>query len=225
MRARRLAGIVAVALLCAGAACGCVSTSSLRHDVQAYLDALATGDASAALALSDEANPERWVEDGEVTRYLLTDKVFRGATERISDVTIEMAKVTSAPRPGVDAYAVVRFSLAGSTREATLYLQRDGEHWKVTRGLMGSVLVINSDDSANLPFDISGVDSAGARCGAGDCLPGMRYLLLPGVYHIEVRVGPPWRLAAFNTTATSQAVTILQGEDPGFRFDTERIHG
>lgn len=228
MRARRLTGLVAVALVCAGAVGGCgESTSSLRDDVQAYVDALVAGDVSAALAVSDEANPELWAREGPVSSYLLTDKVAQGATEHISDVTVGQVGVIPHPDPGRDAYADVHFSLAGRTHDEVLFLRRDGEHWKVTLGLIGTVQVRAFDYSANLPFEISGfdVDPANARCGDGRCMPGMRYLLLPGVYHIEVRVDPPLRLMEMNDTATSQDVTVMYRADPSLQYITERIDG
>ncbi|WP_159808570.1 hypothetical protein [Cellulomonas citrea] len=226
VRARRLTGVVAVALLCAGAVGGCgPSTSSLRDDVQAYMDALVAGDASAALAVSDEATQEYWADEGPVSAHLLTDKVFQGATEHISDVTVGQVDVLRDPAPGRDARADVSFSLAGSTYDETLFLRRDGEHWKVTWGLMGTITVVDADYRANLPFEISGVDSAGARCGDRHCTPGAGYLLLPGVYHVEVRVDPPWRLSEFNMTAPSQDVTVVHRKSPGLQFVTERVDG
>lgn len=121
-----IAVIVVVAMIVALAIGGAVTVWSFNQDrtaqdtAQQYFNALAAGDAGVAHALTDPSS----LANGSLD--FLTDEVLAGATERISDVSVEPA---NDPLDTFDQNVIVTYSLAGERHTVPLTLSRGEREW------------------------------------------------------------------------------------------------
>jgi hypothetical protein len=178
---------------------------SARPVAQEYLDAISSGDATRALALtSDHADMTL-----HASTALLTDDVLRGASQRISNVQI--TRVPSALELGDSARIGVRYTVGGHDEQASLYLEWDAASgWRVQSGLLGSVSMTGSRYVDNMPFTVSGVAASDATSFCRDgCSQSRAYLLFPGVYRVRASLDG-WVLDPRDSTPIEQQVMIQQ---------------
>jgi len=173
--------------------------SEMREHAQAYLDAIASGDASLAVSMMGEDSGARNNENCPAYRGLLTDEILRGSVERISDGRVVESRAI--PSPGqknpdgkvFNGTVDVAFSLAGDSHEAKLrYAYEDGR-WVLIDGLAGTLSVHTHLSMSYVPFIIAGVDADPARSPlpAHPCADS--FMLFPAVYHVEPQVDPTWK--------------------------------
>lgn len=174
--------VAAVAVVVVLVLVGLVVRSHLARPappVDAYVAAVASGDAAAVLAASGD---DSWL--GGSTQ-LLVDDVAASAGERIGDVEVRPADVGRST-----ATYTVSFTLAGERSDAEVaYDWVDGTGWVLVRGMLGS-LQVTTDGGDDAPFSIGGVAASAdpatcpRSCSAGDGQP-FTYALLPGTYDVE----------------------------------------
>ncbi|MCL2455590.1 MAG: hypothetical protein FWD18_09885 [Micrococcales bacterium] len=199
------------------------SGSALRDHAQAYLDAVASGDASRALELSDEIDGES-LRGQPVSDVLLTDAVLGGATERISDVQIQSVRVNNAIQgeqgsSATDGSVSVTFVLDSETRRGSLgYRYVDGR-WSLREGLIG-YLALPCYPSSGVPLQIDGanVDLSGVTTTPGT-QPGCEarsLALFNAVYHVRAVPGPTVEIVG---SLPLEKKIVLAGVFPAASFE------
>ncbi|WP_136517993.1 hypothetical protein [Cellulomonas telluris] len=181
----------------------------VRPVVEAYLEAVAAGDAEAALALSQ---PDASGLDGASTA-LLRDDVLGGARERLTG-----ARVTGEEVVGTSATVTVAYTLAGAPQEAELRLRvdEDAQEWRVLLGLLGTVRVEGLSGDA-VPVEVAGVvPDPDADC-IGQCAGTPAYTLFTAVYDVRADLSG-FELHPHNETPAEQAVTVLPGTAERVRY-------
>jgi hypothetical protein len=182
--------------------------------VEAYLTALADGDAEAALAIDtlDPKAPPYLHADRE---SFMTNQVLGSALERISKIE---TKVTSAD----DQVATVdgSFFLAGETYQYTFHLEWNEQTWVIGGSMASQFLVYSYTDNADdyqfldrvtLPFTLAGTaPSALAGDGADNVLG---YIAYPGVYELVVDMDEATLADAEATPLVRQLVVPPYGSD------------
>lgn len=172
-RALVATGIAAGAIAVLGIA-GAVAVSAVNAGrgpeaaVEQYVGLIAEGRAEAATALVDPdiANAERG---------FLVDTVLGAATERISDVEVEVSVV------GDTGYADVAYRLDGVEQSATLDVERQDnewlvlESWRVASPLVSEVAVVASGGAV----EIGGIEVPLDEYGYGTAV------VYPGVYEVS----------------------------------------
>ncbi|MFC8193172.1 hypothetical protein ACFUMH_16070 [Cellulomonas sp. NPDC057328] len=221
-RALVLALVVVVLLAAAGVVVAGVVLMRTTGDphpspaphAEQYLDALATGDATGALALSGPDDTSLAVG----STALLRDDVLAGAVARIADARV--ADVTVFPG---DATVDVTFTLAGDTYRETLAYDWDeaDDDWVLTRGLAGT-LAVTGQRAAPVPFAVTGVraDDDPALCRDGRCGPDGEQLLFPAVYDVSVDL-TGWAFDPAENRPTEQEVRVEPRGDAELRFVAE----
>lgn len=177
----------------------------VRPFVEAYLDAVANGDAARALAMTDV---DEGTFDGASTA-LLGDDVLGGAQERITDPRVETVEVSG--YGGYAARTTVVYTLAGEEHEAELDWDYDEttQEWRVTNGLLAT-LRVDGLGGDPVPIEVAGVTpDAAAEC-YGACTQMPAYLLFAGVYQVDADLSD-FEVHPDNTTPAEQLVTITPG--------------
>ncbi|QCB92521.1 hypothetical protein [Cellulomonas shaoxiangyii] len=181
----------------------------VRPVVEAYLAAVADGDATAALAVS-RADQERF--DGASTG-LLGDDVLQGARERITDPRVEAEDVR-----GTGATVAVGYTLAGERQQADLRLRydEDAAEWHVVDGLLGTVRVEGLGGDT-VPVEVAGVTpDPGAEC-TGECAETATYTLFAAVYDVRADLSG-FEVHPRNTEPAEQLVTVGPGTTQSVRY-------
>lgn len=170
------------------------------HAAEAYLNALSKGDASAAGKLSKS--------DGKNTG-MLTDSIFRSATNRISDVATGRATVS-----GDLASVAVSYRQAGKAHDATIRLTRTGttwlvhDVWAVSTSLTGTLSVATDDSLGDANILVDG-KTVGHTSGGNASLTAY-----PGTYTLSV-AGSKY------ITSSSKRVTVTADNILGQSVDFE----
>lgn len=173
--------------------------------VEAYLDAVASGDAERALAMTDI---DEGTFDGASTA-LLGDDVLLGADERIAEPRVEAVEVSG--YGGYVARATVVYTLGGAEHEAELRWDYDetAQEWRVTNGLLAT-LRVDGLGGDPVPVEVAGVTpDADAECYRA-CGPMTAYVLFAGVYQVDADLSG-FEMHPDNTTPAEQLITITPG--------------
>ncbi|MCL2454643.1 MAG: hypothetical protein FWD18_04995 [Micrococcales bacterium] len=147
-----------------------------RAEAMTYLEALADGDADRAMLLS------RAGLSSEEDFSLLTNEVFDGAVERMSDHRIEgVRRATFLNGDCRDARVEVSFSLDGKRSTRTLNFAKINNEWTLCWGLEAPFIITFNCRSEGDPIPlvtVSGVEIPWQRRS--------EFLLYPAVYRVEV---------------------------------------
>lgn len=170
--------------------------------VQDYLNALASGNATAATAMVDPGIPNS-------QRAALTDAVLQGASARIDGVRV------SDPTEDGDRVSVpVEFSVDGQRVSTAVTAERDGTSWlvfptwRLTSGLAQPVSVSSPAGLNVSGTDIAPAPSPGASSGSGSAstdLSDAELYFYPGVYTVT---GATDRATATWLSASTQKLTV-----------------
>lgn len=169
--------------------------------VEAYLDAVAGGDATAALAMTD-------VDEGRfdgASTALLDDDVLRAA-ERIAGPRLQDVEYSG--YGDYVAAATVVYTLAGQETGVTMRLEydEDAKEWRVVDGLLGTVRFEALGGDA-IPVEVSGAaPDPDAECYRA-CGATPAYLLFAGVYDVRADLSG-FEIHPDNTTPDETTVTI-----------------
>ncbi len=172
---------------------------------EAYLDAVARGDAEEALAMTD-------VDEGtfhSASTALLGDDVLAGAQERIADPRVEAVEVFG--YGGYAARTAVVYALGGQRHETELRwdYDEDTREWRVDNGLLATLSVAGLGGDA-VPVEVAGVTpDPGAECYAG-CGRTTAYVLFAGVYQVRADLSG-FELHPNNTMPAELVVTMTPG--------------
>jgi hypothetical protein len=211
-RFTRAAAAIALASLVALFA-GCAATSDQRpapeQTVMSYLEAISSGDASAARAFETDVE-----QNGEYTELdtLRTDAVLQGATTRISDITIGNVGRSTLPDGTTHSQVSFSFHLGAKQYDSSLgvvWNEKAGE-WRLSDDLAIKVSVTAEVSSTKVA--LVGFDFAGTKVQPSDPATGtLFYLAYPGVYPVSVDV--PSELLVDPSAGTTREVTVVPGAD------------
>jgi hypothetical protein len=188
---------------------------ALQSMVTAYLDAIADGRVSDAMALDVDG---RHVFAGEeyAQEPFLADAALEGAQERISNIAVQVSNEAGKTATEV---AQVTFTLNGSEYTTDLWSRWSAgdEKWVLTDSLYQRVWVSSYTGLAEQPsfakytdqrplgFEIRGADPV--TTSADD--PGLRlYLAYPAVYQVTVAAAPS-AVASPSETPLDQRLVVL----------------
>lgn len=186
-----------------------VEPPSALPAAEAYLEAVADGDATAALAMS---HVDESALDGASTA-LLNDEVLRGARERITDPRVEGEDAL-----GTSATVAVTYTLADEPHETELRLRydEDAQEWRVVDGLLGSVRV-EGLGGGGVPVEVAGVTpDPDAEC-YGECATTPSYALFTAAYDVRADLSG-FEVHPRNTTPADSVVTVDPGSSQSVRY-------
>ena len=149
---------------------------------QAYLDAIADGDADAARAFDESSFDEYPVQNTGTT--LLTNEALGSAVERISEVSVKLQGATED-----SATVATSFTLAGEKHTQSIYLvwETESKTWQVERSFASPISVSADNGEPNglryLPFQVG--DSDGLQQKADDKTL-LGFVAYPAVYNLTV---------------------------------------
>lgn len=175
---------------------------------QAYLDAIAAGDADAARAF-DESSFEAYPVQNTGTT-LLTNEALGSAVERISEVSVKLQGATEE-----SATVATSFTLAGEKHTQSLFLVWDtvSTTWQVERSFASPISVSadngEPDGLRYLPFQVG--DSAKLQQKADDKTL-LGFVAYPAVYDLTVDLDPD-RVEDIEANPLEHQVVVIPDQD------------
>ena len=181
----------------------------VRPVVDAYLDAVADGDATGALAMT---RVDEGTFDGASTAFL-SDEVLRGAQERITDPRVEALEIS-----GYRATTTVAYTLAGDEHVVELRwdYDEDAQEWQVLGGLLATVRVEGLGGDA-VPVTVVDVTPDPVADCYGPCAWTPAYALFAGVYPFRADLSG-FEVHPENTTPAELLVPVTPGTSESVRY-------
>lgn len=175
---------------------------------QAYLDAIADGDADAARAIDESSFDDYPVQNTGTA--LLTNEVLGSAVERISNVSVKLQGATEE-----SATVATSFTLAGETHTQSLFLVWDAESaaWQVERSFASPISVSADNGEPNglryVPFQVGDSDLLQQKADDKTLLGFVAY---PAVYDLVAELDPG-TVEDLEATPLEREVVVIPDQD------------